>query len=227
MTIIVCASRLSVPSTLNGGFAVRIDPRLQMPENVAALIRDAVGSMSGMPGPFMTSVFAEPLTVEMRDGDLWVRAATGEEVTELLTSGGYEDDDLDWPGDPADATGHVITWQEHSGGEVCMEPGCRVWSGEVILQSGKGVTGPFYVHEAAARAWAFSSALALPRAEVFQAQVVPYAVARSAAPGLLRLGDAESRRLMRFWESPLRSWGVPYDVPLPPYGTQAAERTEP
>src|SRR5271166_6384234 len=173
-----------------------VDPRLRMAEGVAALIRDAVGSMSGMPGPFMTSVFAEPLTVEMRDGDLWVRAATGEEVTELLTSGGYEDDDLDWPGDPADATGHVITWQEHSGGEVCMEPGCRVWSGEVILQSGKGVTGPFYVHEAAAR---------------------------SAAPGLLRLGDAESRRLMRFWESPLRSWGVPYDVPLPPYGACGPE----
>jgi len=192
-----------------------VDPRLRMAEGVAALIRDAVGSMSGMPGPFITSVFTEPLTVEMRDGDLWVRAATGDEVTELLTSGGYEDDDLDWPGDPADATGHVITWQEHSGGEVCMEPGCRVWSGEVILQSGKGVTGPFYVHEAAARAWAFSTALKLSRAEVFDAQVVPYTVARSAAPGLLRLGDPESRRLMRFWESPLRSWSVPYPVRLP------------
>ena len=204
-----------------------VDPRLRMADGVAALIRGAVGSMSGMPGPFMTSVFAEPLTVEMRDGDLWVRAATGDEVTELLTSGGYEDDELDWPGDPADATGHEIVWQEYSGGEVFVEPGSRVWSGEVILQSGKGVAGPFYVHEAAARAWAFSSALALPRAEVFQTQVVPYAVARRFAPGLLRLGDAESRRLMRFWESPLRSWGVPYDVPLPPYGAQTAQRNEP
>src|SRR5208283_3332649 len=150
-----------------------------------------------------------------------------DEVTELLTGGGYEDDDLDWPGDPADATGHVITWQEHSGGEVCMEPGCRVWSGEVILQSGKGVAGPFYVHETEARASPFLTALALPRAGMFQAQVVPYTVARRFAPGLLRLGDPESRRRMRFWESLLCSWGVPYDVPLPSYEAQADQRTEP
>src|SRR5208282_864283 len=112
---------------------MRIDPSLRMADGVAALIRDAVRSMPGLPGPFMTSVCAEPLAVEIRDGGLWVRAATGDEVTVLLTGGGNEDDNLDWPGDPADATGHVITWQECSGGEVCMEPGCRVWSGEVIL----------------------------------------------------------------------------------------------
>ena len=64
---------------------MRIDPSLRMADGVAALIRDAVRSMPGLPGPFMTSVCAEPLAVEIRDGDLWVRPATGDEVTELLT----------------------------------------------------------------------------------------------------------------------------------------------
>ena len=64
---------------------MRVDPRLRMADDVAALIRDAVRSMAGLPGPFMTSIFAEPLAVEIRDGDLWVRPATGDEVAELLT----------------------------------------------------------------------------------------------------------------------------------------------
>ena len=64
---------------------MRIDPSLRMADGVAALIRDAVRSMPGLPGPFMTSVCAEPLAVEIRDGDLWVRPATGDEVAELLT----------------------------------------------------------------------------------------------------------------------------------------------
>jgi len=64
---------------------MRVDPRLRMADDVAALIRDAVRSMPGLPGPFMTSIFAEPLAVEIRDGDLWVRPATGDEVAELLT----------------------------------------------------------------------------------------------------------------------------------------------
>ena len=102
---------------------MQIDPRLRVSDDVVTVILDAV-ALSGVPETFMTSAFTEPLTVEMRDGDVWVRAATGDEVTELLTTGGYEDDALDWPGDPADATGHEIVWQEYSGGEVFAEPGC-------------------------------------------------------------------------------------------------------
>jgi hypothetical protein len=194
-----------------------IDPRLQMSDEVEGLIWDAVASMSGMPGPFMTSVFAEPLTVEIRGDDLWVRAATGDEVTELLTAGGYEDDGLDWPGDPADPTGREVTWQERADSPAYVEPTYRVWSGEVLLESGGAVAGPFYVHEQAARAWAFSTAIGMPAADV-EAQVVPYAVVGRFASGLLRGGDNEARRLMRrFWVSPLRSWGQPYPVSLPPY----------
>jgi len=65
---------------------MQVDPRLRMPDDVAALIRDAVRSMSDLPGPFMTSAFAEPLAVEMRDGDLWIRPAMDDEVEDLLTS---------------------------------------------------------------------------------------------------------------------------------------------
>jgi len=57
-----------------------------MPDDVAALIRDAVRSTSDLPGPFMTSAFAEPVAVEMRDGDLWLRPPMDDEVEDLLTS---------------------------------------------------------------------------------------------------------------------------------------------
>jgi hypothetical protein len=61
----------------------------------------------------------------------------------------------------------------------------------------------------AARAWAFSTALALPAGEVFDAQVVPYACAHSCAPALMRGGEKEFRRVNRFWASPLRPLGEP------------------
>lgn len=208
--------RLAAPrrGSNEGPLIMLIDPRLQIPDKIEALIWDTV--VLEPPGTFMTSVFPEPLTVEIRGDDLWVRAATGDEVTEMLTNGGSEDDGLDWPGDPADVTGHEFTWRECVDSPVHLEPTYRVWSGEVLLESGGGVTSPFYVHEQAARAWAFSTAIGMRPAEVFEAQVVPYAVARSFAPGLLHGDDDEGHRLMRrFWVSPLRSWGQPCPVRLP------------
>jgi hypothetical protein len=195
---------------------MKFDPRLLVPENVAALIHDAVGSMSGALGPFVASVFDEPLAVEMRNGDLWVRAATGDEVTEMLTTGGHDEEEgIDWRGDPAEATGQRLVWAATADDEEHAEPACRLWAGEVILKDGSGVAGPFYVHEAAARAWAYSTALGLPRGDVFEAQVVPYACARSCAPDLIRHGDEEYHRINRFWASPIRPWGAPMPVPLP------------
>jgi len=52
------------------------------------------------------------------------------------------------------------------------EPAVVLWSGEVLLKTGRGVAGPFYTHQSAAAAWAFSTALGMPRAEVFGAQLV-------------------------------------------------------
>jgi|SRR5208283_479714 len=193
---------------------MKFDPELRLSEGDAALVRDAVDSMRGALGPFMVSVFDEALAVEIRNGDLWVRAATGDEVTDMLSAGHDGDDGLDWPGDPADEIEHEITWQEKADGLVDSDPACKVWSGEVLLQNGRGLCGPLYVYDAAARAWAYSTALGLPSADVFEAQVVPYVVARRFAPDLLR-NQEESRRLARFWVSPLRTSGPPFVVRLP------------
>ncbi len=89
-----------------------------------------------------------------------------------------------------------------------------LWSGEVLLNNGRGVSGPFYRDEMAARAWAFSTALSTPEVEVCAAQVVAYRCAESKVPTLLTDGDAEYRRFHRFVMPPVRS-GMVHPVRLP------------
>jgi hypothetical protein len=84
----------------------------------------------------------------------------------------------------------------------------------VLLKSGKGLAGPFYTHQSAAAAWAFSTALGMPRAEVFGAQLVRCLCAKSRAGLLLAGGDREFRGLNRFWMAPIRTAAV-FQIALP------------
>jgi len=194
---------------------MRFDPRLKMsPETRRAFEIADVGP--DLPAVVISSAYPFALTFEALEGDVFVRAAIGEEVTDTLTTGPQdEDDDLDWPGDPPRRLPIDLTWQERSDrgfGEDCA---VQLWSGEVLLRTGRGVAGPFYVHEMAATAWAVSTALGLPEGEVFECQVVPYLCARCFAPALLRDGEAEYDRLRRFWEAPVRAIGEPLPLMLP------------
>lgn len=193
---------------------MHIDPRLKMsPETMHEI--ETAGFGPDLPSVLFSSAYPFPLTWEVSDGELYVRAATGEEVTDALTTGPEEEgDDLDWPGDPPRAMPIDITWQERP--DCSLEEDCvvQLWAGEVLLRSGQGVAGPFYVHEMAATAWAVSTALGLPEGEVFECQLVPYLCVRRFAPDLLRGGEVEYDRLRRFEEAPVRAIGQPLPLTL-------------
>ena len=195
---------------------MRIDPRLRISAETAYNIEMAAMPLFERVTVFMISSYDMPLAAEVVGEGVVIRAATGDEVTDPLTTGGFEEGKgVDWPGDPAEAAGHEMVWQEADDAVARIEPACRLWAGEVTLKSSRGISGPFYVYVMAARAWAISTALALPAGEVFEAQVVPYACARGCAPALMRGGEEEFRRVNRFWASPLRPLGEPCAISLP------------
>jgi hypothetical protein len=118
---------------------------------------------------------------------------------------------------PQSASCH-ITWCETRDAKDVTEPVVILWSGEVLLNTGRGVSGPFYTHQTAAKAWASSTALSKPRGDVFGGQVIRYLCANSKAAGLLAGGDAEFRRLNSFWMSPMRAPSVlPFALPGVPH----------
>ena len=84
----------------------------------------------------------------------------------------------------------------------------------MLLTTGRGVAGPFYTHQLAAAAWAFSTALSIPREEVFSAQLVRWLCAKSKAGLLLENGDSELRQLNRAWMAPVRVATV-FPITLP------------
>lgn len=100
--------------------------------------------------------------------------------------------------------GQEIVWQESLDVAAVIEPGIRLWSGEVLFTTGRGVSGPFCVSEAAARAWAIAAAGNLAAADVFSAQIASVVVGESMAGELLSGGDAAYRRINRFEASPVR-----------------------
>ena len=155
---------------------MRFDPRLRIAEDVA----DQIAAFVVPDGTaFMIDAFPFPSAVELVAGTAHLRAATGEEVTALLTTGGFPPEKgIDWPGDPALAAGRQVEWQCNSNDVPSFEDGCRLWAGEVLLSTGQGIAGPFYIHELAAGAWVFSEALKLSESEVFEVPVVPYVCAR-------------------------------------------------
>lgn len=199
---------------------MRFDPKLQISASAAYEIAVSGFAPGGDP-VLISSAYPAPLACETASGgEIFVRAATGDEVAKMLRTGLTEEGDtLDWPGDPPVGLDQVLDWRERAGGPIEAGESVHLWAGEVIFTSGKGLAGPFYVDQTAAAAWAFSTALGHPLEDVFECQVVPYACVREFAPGVLRGGEAEARRLGRFDVAPLRPWGTPLPVYLPGRGT--------
>jgi len=192
---------------------IRIDPRLGVDEDTADRLRRDAEPLLTIVTVFVTSNYNNVLAAEVTDDaehglHVLVRAATGDEAAYLLCSDDEEDED--WP----ESAGRDITWQQTEDSEDVTEPAVVLWSGEALLKTGRGLAGPFYTHQSAAAAWAFSTALGMPRAEVFGAQLVRWLCAKSKANLLLPGGDSEFRRLNRFWMAPIRTAAV-FQIPLP------------
>jgi hypothetical protein len=195
---------------------VRFEPRLHIDADTAGQIESMLMPLLEWPTVVVTDGYPFPLAAEIVSDGVWVRAATGEEMTAFLTMGDIPDvDGLKWPGDPAMPTGREIEWQQTRDSEVQFDRACHLWGGEVILKSGRGSYSPFYVHEDAARTWALATALSLPEIDVLELQIVPYACVRRFAPDLINAGQVEFNRLNRFWISPMRSRGRVKKFALP------------
>jgi len=186
---------------------IRIDPRLRVDYDAAYRLRCDAEPLLTMVTVFVTSSYDNALAAEITDDvehglHVLVRAATGDEATYLLFSAGEED------GGRPETAGRDITWQQVQDSEGLTEPAVVLWSGEVLLKTGRGVAGPFYTHQLAAAAWAFSTALGIPREEVFSAQLVRWLCAKSTAALLIENGDSALRPLSRFWMAPIRTTAV-------------------
>jgi hypothetical protein len=187
---------------------VTFDERLHIDAETAGQIEGVVMLPLESPTVLITDAYSFALAAEMVSGGVRVRAATGDELTAFLTRGDVPNPDhFAWPGDPGLPAGREIDWQEHEDSDLETSRACCLWSGEVTLVSGRGMSGPFYVHEEAGRASSLAMALSLPEAEIFELQVVRYACVRRFAPGLITGCEAEFNRLKKFWISPVRSWG--------------------
>jgi hypothetical protein len=192
---------------------IRIDPRLGADEDTADRLRRDSEPLLTIVTVFVTSNYNNVLAAEVTDDaepglHVLVRAATGDEAAYLLCSD--DEEHGDWPV----SAGRDITWQQAEDSDDTTEPAVVLWSGEVLLDIGRGLAGPFYTHQSAAAAWAFSNALGTPRAEVFGAQLVRWLCAKSKADLLLAGGDGEFRRLNRFWMAPIRTAAV-FQISLP------------
>jgi hypothetical protein len=219
---------------------VRIDPRLQVDEDTADRLRLDAEPLTALVTVFMTSNYDATLAADIiDDGEhglhIFVRAATGDEVAWFSNDDAEiaPSPDAESPGDyaakprrretrrRAASASCEIAWSETQHSAEISEPAVVLWSGEVLLTTGQGIAGPFYVDEPAARAWAFSTALSMPSDEVFGGQVVGYLCAESKAASLLAGGDAAFARLNRFRTPPVRGRSVvPFPLPGKPMATE-------
>ena len=188
----------------------RIDPALRVDQRIAALLEADAHGLIAEVTPFMTSNYDTVLAAEIvvrgiENPFFLVRAATGDEAAYLLDS---ED------GDEPPSADTTIVWRERRDSPERHEPAVLLWSGEVLLMTGRGLAGPFYTHRQVAKAWAFSTALGLPEAEVFGAQTVCYLCAASQAVALLIDGQTAFDRLNRCSVPAIRSASiVPFALP--------------
>ena len=192
---------------------IRIDPRLELDDDTASRLRGDAEPLLTMVTVFVTSSYDNVLAAEITDDvehglHVLVRAATGDEATYLLCPADEED------GGHPETTGRDITWQQVQDSEDLTEPAVVLWSGEVLLTTGRGVAGPFYIHQLAAAAWAFSTALGIPREEIFSAQLVRWLCAKSKTGLLLEKGDSELRPLKCAWIAPVRVAAI-FPINLP------------
>ena len=192
---------------------IRIDPRLELDDDTASRLRGDAEPLLTMVTVFVTSSYDNVLAAEITDDvehglHVLLRAATGDEAAYLLRAADAEERDH------PESAGRDITWQVARDSEHITEPAVVLWSGEVLLKTGRGTSGPFYTHQLAAAAWAFSTALGIARKEVFGVQLVRWLCARSKADLLLEDEDSEIRRLSRFWMAPIRTAAV-FPIPLP------------
>jgi hypothetical protein len=95
----------------------------------------------------------------------------------------------------------TIEWKEAARSSAIVDNAAVIWSGEVLLKFPKRPrAGPFFALEEAAKAWAFHTALAVPKDEVLEAQIVCWHCAAPLASRILEGGEVEYKRLSRFWE---------------------------
>jgi hypothetical protein len=131
---------------------MRFEPRLHIDAETAGLIESTFMPLLESPTVIVTGAYPFALAAEIVGDEVHVRAATGDELTAFLTVGDAPNpDDFEWPGDPALPAGREIAWQEKQDSEIELDRACYLWSGEVILNSGSGTSGPFYVHASSAR----------------------------------------------------------------------------
>jgi hypothetical protein len=192
--------------------SIRIDPRLGVDDNIAYRLQRDAEPLLTIITVFVTSSYDNVLAAEVTDDaehglHVLVRAATGDEAAYLLCS----DDEQD--ADRPESAGRDITWQQAEDSESLTEPAVVLWSGEVLLKTGSGLAGRFYTHQSAAAAWAFSTALSMPPAEVFGAQLVRWLCSKSKAD-LLLAADGEFQQLNRFSIAPVRTAAV-FPIALP------------
>lgn len=192
---------------------IRIDPRLGVDDDTAYRLQRDAEPLLTIVTVFVTSNYDNVLAAELTDDaehglHVLVRAATGDEAAYLLCPDDEQDEDC------PESAGRDITWQQAEDSEETTEPAVVLWSGEVLLKTGMGVAGPFYTHQSAAAAWAFSTALGMAPAEVFGAQLVRWLCSESKADLLLVSGDGEFRRLNRFLMAPIRTAAV-FPIALP------------
>jgi len=198
---------------LTASLPIRIDPRLGVDDAAAYRLRCDAEPLLTMVTVFVTSSYDNVLAAEITNDTqhglhVLVRAATGDEATYLLCSADEED------GRHPETAGRDITWQQVQDSEDLTEPAVVLWSGEVLLKAGRGVAGPFYTHQLAAAAWAFSTALGILPEEVFSAQLVRWLCAKSKTGLLLEKGDSELRPLNCAWIAPVRVAAI-FPINLP------------
>ena len=194
------------------GLPIGIDPRLGVDDNIAYRLQRDAEPLLAVVTVFVTSCYDNVLAAEVTDDaehglHVLVRAATGDEAAYLLCSDDAQD------ADRPESAGRDITWQQAEDCESLTEPAVVLWSGEVLLKTGSGLAGRFYTYQAAAAAWAFSTALSMRRAEVFGAQLVRWLCAKSKA-GLLLAPDGEFQQLNRYWIAPVRTAAI-FPIALP------------
>ena len=131
---------------------IKFAKRLHIDAIAAGQIESMLLKPFESPTVLITDAYPFPLAAEIVGDAVHVRAATGDELTAFLTVGDAPNpDDFEWPGDPALQAGREIAWQEKQDSEIELDRACYLWSGEVILNSGSGTSGPFYVHASSAR----------------------------------------------------------------------------